>query len=200
MSVEQARKADQPDLHFFDIEAMLVRAGELGISQRTLAKKVGVDKGTVIRWRQGYAEPSPRLLLDIAAALDLAPDALYKPGARGADLAYYRVLAGYSQNALSPRLKVSNALLRAVESGEREPSQPMYDTQRQLLGIDDPTLQAALSRCQPRPPRPRRHRVDLAPARLEPEPDLAATDHLNLPSRVFFAPLHPEATGGVSLR
>ena len=196
--VEQARKADQPDLHFFDIEAMIVRARELGISQRTLAKRVGVDKGTVIRWRQGYAEPSPRLLLDIAAALDLAPDELYKPGAQGADLAYYRVLAGYSQNALSPRLQVSNALLRSIESGAREPSETMYDALRELLGIDDPTLQAALSRCQPRPRRPRRQRVDLAPARLEPEPELAAADQLNLPSRVFFGPLHSEAAAGVS--
>ena len=200
VSVEQAPKANQPDQHFFDINAMLTRATELGISQRALAKKVRVDRGTVIRWRQGYAEPSPRLLLDIAAALEIGPDTLYKPGAQGEDLAYYRVLAGYSQNALSPRLKVSNALLRAVESGEREPSKPMYDTLRELLGIDDPTLQAALSRCQPRPRRPRRYRVDLAPARLESEPDLAAADQLDLPSRVFFRPLHSDAAAGASRR
>jgi transcriptional regulator with XRE-family HTH domain len=191
VSVEQACGADQPEQHFFDIKKMVAQAKKLDISQRALAKQLGVDKGTVIRWRQGFAEPSPRLLIDIAAALELAPDELYKPGAQGRDLAYYRVIAGYSANALSPRLRVSNAFLRSVERGERAPSRSMYDTLRDLLGIDDPTLTEALSRCRPRPPRPRRQRVDLAPARLESGPDVAAADQLDLPSRVFFRPLAP---------
>lgn len=193
MSVEQSHEADQPSLHFFNIEKMLSRAKELGISQRALAKKLGVDKGTVIRWRQGSAEPSPRLLLDIAVALDLAPDALYVPGAQGEDLAYYRVLAGYSMNALSPKLGVSNALLRAVERGEREPSKRMYETLRELLGIDDATLQVALGRCRPRPRRPRRRQANRTPVRLERDTTQAAGDQINPPSRVFFLPLKSDA-------
>lgn len=194
VSVEQAHVSDQPFPHFFDIEAMVARAAELGISQRALAKKLGVDKGTVIRWRHGFAEPSPRLLLDIAGALELAPEELYKPGAQGKDLAYYRVLAGYSCNALSPRLGVSNSLLRAVEGGQREPSTRMYAALQELLGLDDSTLQNALGRCRPKPPR-RRQRVDLAPARLEQGSDVVGADRLDLPPRVFFLPSIPEPSG-----
>ena len=188
MSVEHNHTSGQPPWNFFDIDAMIARATELGISQRALAKTLDVDKGTVIRWRQGAVEPSPRLLLDIAAALDLPPADLYRAGPQGEDLSYYRVIAGYSMNALSPRLGVSNTLLRAVERGEREPSQRMRERLRELLGLDDATLQLALGRCRPRPRRPRRSRVDLAPARLERESSSRPSDQLDLPSRVFFRP------------
>lgn len=185
VAVEQFQ---EPDHHFFDIETMHARARELAISQRALAKKLGVDKGTVIRWVQGHAEPSPRLMVDMAAVLDLAPEDLYKPGPHGRDLAYYRVLAGYSMNALSPLLRLSNASLRAVERGEREPSARMYEALLDLLNLDDSTLRSALSRCRPGQRRPRGNRVDLAPARLEASADFTPADQRSLPSRVFFRP------------
>lgn len=161
-SVQQAPQSDQA---YFDNAAMRALAKERGISQRELAKRLMVDKGTVIRWAHAHVEPSPRLLLEMAEVLGVPPEELYKPGSAGRDLAYYRVLSGHSMNSLAAALKISNSLLRSIESGRRDPSSPLHDCLRSLLGIDESTMQEAMGRRQPRAPRPRRkQRVDVAPA------------------------------------
>lgn len=161
-------------------------AKQCGISQRELAKRLMVDKGTVIRWGQAQVEPSPRLMLEMAEVLGVAPDELYKPGAGGCDLAYYRVLAGHSMNSLSTALKISNSLLRAIEGGQREPSAQLYESLRDLLGLDESTMRRAMSRRQPRAPRARRQwRVDVAPAAASVPAEDAEVLDVDLPSRVF---------------
>lgn len=173
-SVQQAPQSDQAH---FDNVAMRALAKERGISQRELAKRLMVDKGTVIRWAHAHVEPSPRLMLEMSEVLGVPPEELYKPGSAGCDLAYYRVLAGHSMNSLSAALKISNSLLRAIEAGRRDPAPPLYDSLRSLLGLNESTMQQAMGRRQPRAPRARRQwRVDVAPAAVAAPEAVAEVD------------------------
>lgn len=143
---------DTPPRAHLDTAVLHRLTTELGISQRVLARRIGVDRSSIIRWAHGRAQPSPCLLIDMAAALGVAPGELFRPGPQGPDLAYYRVLAGWSANALSAALGVNNSVVRAVESGRRPPSPPLADRLRALLGIDDITLTAALHRSRQQHP------------------------------------------------
>ncbi len=183
VSVQHARQSDQA---FFDTEAMRRLARDRGLSQRALAKELGVDKGTVIRWAHAQVEPSPRLLLEMAAVLGVDPSALYQPGSAGRDLAYYRVLAGHSANSLASALQISNSLLRTIEAGRREPSPDLFDALRAVLRLDESSMRRAMSRCRPRAPRPRRQwRVDVVPAATAAVADAVADLEVDPPSRVF---------------
>lgn len=173
----------------FDPARMIELARSRGLTQQDLAALIGANKGTISRWVKRQSEPSPRLLVRLAEALLVNPADLYRVDPERRDLAYYRVLAGYSVNALSTSLKVSNALVHRIEGGGAAVPGPMLTRLQELLDIDAQTMRAALARRTPRPPRPRRNRPPAA--RLVPAADVAVPAELSIPARVFFQDCPP---------
>ncbi len=179
------------DVSAFDASRMVELAHRRGLTQQRLASLIGANKGTVSRWAKGQSRPSPRLLVRLAEALHVSPAELYRMDPERRDLAYYRVLAGYSVNALSGSLQVSNAVVHRLE-GHGAPVPPaLLARLQQLLDLDEQTMQEALNRRAAGPP-PRRRRREITP-RPAPAADVAVPAELAMPARVCL-PDHPAET------
>jgi transcriptional regulator with XRE-family HTH domain len=55
---------------------------ERGLGPTALAKRLGVTRETVWRWKEGERRPDPENVAQIASALDLEPEGLYWPPGR----------------------------------------------------------------------------------------------------------------------
>lgn len=173
----------KPREYAFDPARMVELVRLRGLNQQQLAVRIGANKGTISRWVKGQSQPSPRLLVRLAEALLVSPAELYRMDPERRDLAYYRVVAGYSVNALSSSLKVSNAVVHRLEGYAAPVPPPLLARLQELLDVDEQTMQEALDRraAGPPPPRPRRR----GPAARSGLPaDVAMPAELAIPARV----------------
>lgn len=93
---------------------------DLGLLQREVAARIGVDGGSVWNWENGRAEPELRFLPAILAFLG------YDPRKRAETLAEqlvtFRKTKGWSQSRFARELKVNPSTLARWERDERQPS------------------------------------------------------------------------------
>jgi transcriptional regulator with XRE-family HTH domain len=132
----------------FKYRKMHSLAKKRGLSNRSLAAKVHANQGTVGRWAKGEAAPSPKFIARLAEVLEVQPSELYVVSEADQNLSYYRVLAGYSLAQLAPLLGTSSVHLGRMETGRSSIPPKFLDKLRELLNIDDDTLNSAVTRSQ----------------------------------------------------
>ncbi|SLH38753.1 helix-turn-helix transcriptional regulator [Mycobacteroides abscessus] len=121
-------------------------ADRLGYGNVELAETMGVDRGTIKRWLAGRATPSPSFLAQLADVLKVPAQELYEVPEANRNLAYYRVLAGYSLAQLAPDLGISPMHLGRIESGVAPVPNHLLDLLQRRLKLDDLTMSDAMDR------------------------------------------------------
>jgi transcriptional regulator with XRE-family HTH domain len=110
------------------------RRMDLGLTQRTLAKKLGCLQETVLQWEQDVCAPLARRWPRIEAVLGtgLVPD---HPGPAG-QIRSARLRLGLTQTELAAKARVDVRTIRNVERGLRVPSRATSARLRTvLLGV-----------------------------------------------------------------
>lgn len=92
---------------------------ELGLLQREVAERLGVDKATVGDWERGDTEPHLRSIPGIVEFLGYVPFA--PDGSLPQRLKLGRRLLGLSQRELADRLGVDESTVRVWEAGRYRP-------------------------------------------------------------------------------
>lgn len=94
---------------------------DLGLSQRDVANRVGVDKASVLNWERQRSEPELRFLPAIIAFLGYVPET-GEEDSLGSILIRHRTLRGLSQLAFARELRVDPGTLGRWERNERQPT------------------------------------------------------------------------------
>lgn len=121
-----------------------------GLTNRSLAERVGANQSTVRRWANGDVVPSPKFIWRLADALGAATSELYQVTETGRDLAYYRVLAGYSLAQLAGKIGICSMHLGRMEAGHSPIPDYHHEPLRELLALDEETMERAVRRSQSR--------------------------------------------------
>lgn len=133
----------------FKHDRMLQLAKKRGLTNKDLAEAVQVNQGTVGRWAKGEAAPSPRFIARLAEVLKVSPSQLYVVAAESdRNLAYYRVLAGYSLAQLAPKLDTSSVHLNRMEAGRSPVPEKIVIQLCELLNLTEDQLHRAIRRSQ----------------------------------------------------
>ncbi|MBI4519500.1 MAG: transcriptional regulator [Gemmatimonadetes bacterium] len=93
---------------------------DLGLLQRDVAGRLGVDNATVTNWELGQAAPALRWLPGIIRFLGYDPRP--RPKSIGQALKHYRHGQGLSQQELAVRLRVDPGTLARWERAARTPT------------------------------------------------------------------------------
>ena len=96
------------------------RRVELGLFQRDLRKRFGLEKETYANWEKDSCYPAMKHWPDIITFLGFDPTA--KPTTLGQKLLAYRRRFGLSRKMLATSLKVDDATLWRWETDERKPN------------------------------------------------------------------------------
>ncbi|GAT01883.1 MULTISPECIES: helix-turn-helix domain-containing protein [Mycolicibacterium] len=148
----------------FKYRKMQELAKKQGLSNRSLAAAVKVNQGTVTRWAKGEAAPSPKSIARLATLLGVDPSELYVVTETARNLAYYRVLAGYSLAQLAPLVGTSPVHLGRMESGRSSIPPHMRDKLKEYLNLDEERLAKAIRRSQTPRRRPVARPFEFVPA------------------------------------
>jgi transcriptional regulator with XRE-family HTH domain len=138
----------------FKYRKMQDLAKKQGLTNRSLAAAVHVNQGTVSRWAKGEAAPSPKFIARLAEVLGVDPSELYVVTETARNLAYYRVLAGYSLAQLAPLIGASPVHLGRMEAGRSSIPPQVRDKLKQHLNLDEERLAKAIRRSQTHRRRP----------------------------------------------
>lgn len=125
-----------------------------GLSNKSLAAAVHVNQGTVSRWAKGEAAPSPKFIARLAEVLQVDPSELYVATKTARNLAYYRVLAGYSLAQLAPLIGASPQHLGRMEAGRSSIPPQVRDKLKQHLNLDEELLAKAIRQSETHRRRP----------------------------------------------
>jgi transcriptional regulator with XRE-family HTH domain len=93
---------------------------DLGLLQREVAEKLGVDKDSVYHWEKNQYAPSLRVIPRIIQFLDYEPFD-YSAMSLGERIVSRRWVRGISQEEMAHELGVDAATLRRWERGEGKP-------------------------------------------------------------------------------
>ena len=66
-------------------EKLIQRLKQIGMSQRDLAKEIGVTEATISRYVKGDRQPSEEMLAKIAEAIEVTPDYFTEAGDKKVD-------------------------------------------------------------------------------------------------------------------
>jgi transcriptional regulator with XRE-family HTH domain len=94
---------------------------DLGLRQRDVAHRIGVDESSILNWEREWSEPELRYLPAIIAFLGYVPDTS-GGDSLGAVLVRHRTLRGLSQSAFARELRVDPGTLGRWERDERQPT------------------------------------------------------------------------------
>ncbi|RFZ07566.1 helix-turn-helix protein [Mycobacterium marinum] len=147
----------------FKYRKMSDLAKKQGMSNRSLAAAVHVNQGTVTRWAKGEAAPSPKYIARLAEVLGVDPSELYVVTETARNLAYYRVLAGYSLAQLAPLIGTSPVHLGRMEAGHSSIPPHVRDKLKERLNLDEEQLAKAVRRCRTNRRRPVARPYELLP-------------------------------------
>ncbi|GAT10386.1 helix-turn-helix transcriptional regulator [Mycolicibacterium novocastrense] len=134
----------------FKYRKMQDLAKKQGLTNRALAAAVDVNQGTVTRWVKGEAAPSPKYIARLAELLGVEASELYVVTETARNLAYYRILAGYSLAQLAPLIGTSPVHLGRMEAGRSSIPPQVRDKLKEHLNIDEDRLAKAIRRSQTR--------------------------------------------------
>ncbi|MBY6388568.1 XRE family transcriptional regulator [Rhodococcus erythropolis] len=132
----------------FKYRKMQDLAKKQGLTNRSLAAAVHVNQGTVSRWAKGEAAPSPKFIARLAEVLGVDPSELYVVTETARNLAYYRVLAGYSLAQLAPLIGASPVHLGRMEAGRSSIPPQVRNKLKEHLNLDEELLAKAIRRSQ----------------------------------------------------
>ncbi|MEX7470674.1 MULTISPECIES: helix-turn-helix transcriptional regulator [Mycobacteriaceae] len=132
----------------FKYRKMQQLAKKQGLTNRSLAAAVHVNQGTVSRWAKGEAAPSPKFIARLAEVLGVDPSELYVVNEAARNLAYYRVLAGYSLAQLAPLIGASPVHLGRMEAGRSSIPPQVRDKLKEHLNLDEELLANVIRRTQ----------------------------------------------------
>lgn len=130
-----------------DISTRLKYAIKLrDISQAELARKTGIDKGSISLYMSGKYQPKSDKVYKLATALDVDPvwlsgfDVPMLPQSKGemslgSQIRKLRLQYGWSQTDLADKLNVSNAALCQYESGARTPDDALKIKMANLFNV-----------------------------------------------------------------
>jgi transcriptional regulator with XRE-family HTH domain len=148
----------------FKFRRMQELAKKRGLSNRSLAAAVKANQGTVGRWVKGEAAPSPKFIARLAEVLEVAPSELYEVSETERNLAYYRVLAGYSLAQLAPLIGTSPVHLGRMEGGRSSIPPKVHDKLKEHLNLDEDKMAKAIRRSQTRRRQPHSRPFEFIPA------------------------------------
>jgi len=92
---------------------------DLGLYQRDVAARIGVDTLTVTNWEKGHTVPRIRFLPAILAFLGYDPRP--QAGTLGEKLVAYRTARGWARPRLAAELRVDQSTLARWERGKGAP-------------------------------------------------------------------------------
>jgi transcriptional regulator with XRE-family HTH domain len=92
---------------------------DLGLLQREVAEKIGVDESTIYNWERQRTQPEIRFIASIIEFLGYDP--LPQPEAFPERLKTYRVKMGLSQRKLAAKLGIDPGTVGGWESGRHKP-------------------------------------------------------------------------------
>lgn len=130
----------------FKYRRVVQLATQHGYDVHDLAAAVEANPGTVKRWMNGAAMPSPSFLARLAKVLEVPASTLYEVPEDNRNLAYYRALAGYSLAQLGPKLSISPVHLGRIETGAAAMPAHLVDRLQRHLKLDDSTMTVAIER------------------------------------------------------
>jgi transcriptional regulator with XRE-family HTH domain len=110
---------------------------DLGLTQRTLARQLGVREETVRSWETGRANPLPRQFGRIVRFLGYDPEE--EPGTLADRLRSQRRRLGLTQRELAVRLGVDEGTVVDLESRRRRVSRRVLAVATQFLGRHSPS-------------------------------------------------------------
>lgn len=148
----------------FNFRRMQELAKKHGLSNRSLAAAVNANQGTVGRWVKGEVTPSPKFIARLAEALEVAPSDLYEVSETERNLAYFRVLAGYSLAQLAPLIGTSPVHLGRMEGGRSSIPPRVHDKLREHLNLDEDRMAKAVRRSQTSRRQPQGRPFEFIPA------------------------------------
>ncbi len=110
------------------------RRMDLGLSQRKLARQLGVNKTSIEHWERNEVEPARWMVPRIREFLGLQPSR--PPSSFAERLTAYRRGLGLSQEALARMLGVHKTTVVRWETGKRQPSKRLSKSLGSLLQVD----------------------------------------------------------------
>jgi len=121
---------------------------DLGLLQRELAERLGVDEMTVTNWELNRTRPAVRFIPSLIRLIGYLP---YPVGTTLADqLVACRTAQGLSQKATARLLGIDPGTLGRWESGERRPQRPFLTRVEAFLTGRPRSLLASGSSCPER--------------------------------------------------
>lgn len=125
--------------------AELRRAREAaGLSRAQLATRVKTDSEVVSLWEERGVTPTPGRIKQIAEAVGVPVDHLYRVSTGTSPLVAMRTRAGLSQRALAQRVGVSQALVSRLERGRAELTPELSQSISEALGVSVDEIAAAV--------------------------------------------------------
>jgi transcriptional regulator with XRE-family HTH domain len=107
---------------------------DLGLLQRQVAERLGVNKGTIVNWEGNATTPALHHVPGIIRFLGYVP---FQPGrSRPERLKVYRRVQGLSQKELSERIGVDESTVRRWEVARARPTRANLQRIDTLIELD----------------------------------------------------------------
>lgn len=130
-----------PSIHTFDPTELKQRRNALGLTQATVAKRVGVSLWTLRQWEYGNHTPRTEPLWQLSVALECDIGDLLKDPVTLAD---YRAQFGLTQAHLAQQLGVSRSTVSWWEMGKLQVGDKHVGPLAFALGLDLDVLKEIL--------------------------------------------------------
>jgi transcriptional regulator with XRE-family HTH domain len=104
---------------------------DLGLLQKEVAEKIGVDTTTIYNWERQRTEPEIRFIARITEFLGYDP--FDEPESFPEKLKIYRLRMGLSQKKLAAKLDIDPGTLGGWERGEHKPEKMYRDLINEFL-------------------------------------------------------------------
>jgi transcriptional regulator with XRE-family HTH domain len=104
---------------------------DLGLFQRQVAARIGVDEASVWNWEKGGMKPEIRYLPGVISFLGYNP--LQEPKGLPAQLVWARSTKGLSRKSCARQMGVDPSTLGRWETGRRKPSAGHLNTLQKLF-------------------------------------------------------------------
>ena len=130
----------------FSAAKFTLRAEQTGLMWKELAARLEVHRTTLGAVRSGRSAPSTELLVKIVEVLGGTPeDYLDLPDRQAWTLKLFRMVAGFTQHAVSEALGVAPAAVSGWETGRYRPPRSVVPMLAQMYGASEAELDAAMS-------------------------------------------------------